>query len=139
MVTPRLVAKIESEEPTHRLAVLIDADNAQAAVIEGLLAEIARYGEATVRRIYGTQSTLYQGQKVNWYSLVDGFRKAGRDHRSGHLLAIRKGLAWQRRHLGDPAEGTPALPETSRPSLAGTMIKALRSANGRQPAFRCLL
>ena len=53
MVTPRLVAKIESEEPTHQLAVLIDADNAQAAVIEGLLAEIARYGEATVKRIYG--------------------------------------------------------------------------------------
>ena len=35
------------------MAVLIDADNAQAAVIEGLLAEIARYGEATVKRIYG--------------------------------------------------------------------------------------
>jgi len=53
MVSPRLVAKIESEEPTMRLAVLIDADNAQAIVIEGLLAEIARFGEATVRRIYG--------------------------------------------------------------------------------------
>lgn len=53
MVSPRLVAKIESEEPTLRLAVLVDADNAQAAVIEGLLAEIARFGEATVRRIYG--------------------------------------------------------------------------------------
>ena len=53
MVAPRLVAKIESEEPALRLAVLIDADNAQAAVIEGLLAEIARYGEATVKRIYG--------------------------------------------------------------------------------------
>lgn len=53
MVTPKLVAKIESEAPTLRLAVLIDADNAQAAVIEGLLAEIARFGEATVKRIYG--------------------------------------------------------------------------------------
>jgi hypothetical protein len=53
MVSPRLIAKIESEEPTARLAVLIDADNAQAAVIEGLLAEIARFGEATVKRIYG--------------------------------------------------------------------------------------
>lgn len=53
MVSPRLVAKIESEEPTLRMAVLIDADNAQAVVIEGLLAEIARFGEATVRRIYG--------------------------------------------------------------------------------------
>ena len=53
MISPRLVAKIESEEPTRRLAVLIDADNAQAAVIEGLLAEIATFGEATVKRIYG--------------------------------------------------------------------------------------
>lgn len=53
MISPRLIAKIESEEPANRLAVLIDADNAQAAVIEGLLAEIARFGEATVKRIYG--------------------------------------------------------------------------------------
>jgi uncharacterized LabA/DUF88 family protein len=53
MPQPKIVAKIESEEPTMRLAVLIDADNAQATVIENLLAEIARYGEATVKRIYG--------------------------------------------------------------------------------------
>lgn len=42
-----------SDEPTKRLAVLIDADNAQATVIEALLEEVARFGEATVRRIYG--------------------------------------------------------------------------------------
>lgn len=53
MTSPRTGAKGESDEPTLRLAVLIDADNAQATVIEGLLAEIARFGEATVRRIYG--------------------------------------------------------------------------------------
>jgi len=34
MISPKLVAKIESEEPALRLAVLIDADNAQAAIIE---------------------------------------------------------------------------------------------------------
>jgi len=66
LVSPRLVAKIESEEPTLRLAVLIDADNAQAAVIKGLLAEIARFGEATVRRIYGdfTSSASSSWKKV---------------------------------------------------------------------------
>ncbi|MCI5145390.1 MAG: NYN domain-containing protein [Candidatus Electrothrix sp. AR3] len=66
MLSPRLVAKIESEEPTLRLAVLIDADNAQAAVIEGLLAEIAKFGEATVRRIYGdfTAPTSASWKKV---------------------------------------------------------------------------
>lgn len=66
MVSPRFVAKIESEEPALRLAVLIDADNAQAAVIEGLLAEIARFGEATVKRIYGdfTASSSSSWKKV---------------------------------------------------------------------------
>jgi hypothetical protein len=66
MVSPRLVAKIESEEPTLRLAVLIDADNAQAAVIEGILAEVARFGEASVKRIYGdfTSSNSSSWKKV---------------------------------------------------------------------------
>lgn len=65
-MSSRLVAKIEAEEPTLRLAVLIDADNAQAAVIEGLLAEIARFGEATVKRIYGdfTAPTSSSWKKV---------------------------------------------------------------------------
>lgn len=40
-------------EKTDRLAVLIDADNAQPDVVDGLLAEIANYGTASVRRIYG--------------------------------------------------------------------------------------
>lgn len=66
MLSPRLVAKIEAEEPTLRLAVLIDADNAQAAVIEGLFTEIARFGEATVKRIYGdfTAPTSASWKKV---------------------------------------------------------------------------
>ena len=53
MANNRLPGKGESDEPSMRLAVLIDADNAQAAVIEGLLAEVARFGEATVKRVYG--------------------------------------------------------------------------------------
>lgn len=36
-----------------RLAVLIDADNSQAAIIEGLMDEIAKFGVASVKRIYG--------------------------------------------------------------------------------------
>ena len=40
-----------SEHGNDKLAVLIDADNAQAAVIEGLLAEVAKFGEATVKDV----------------------------------------------------------------------------------------
>jgi len=36
-----------------RLAVLIDADNANANLVEPLLKEIAKYGTANVKRIYG--------------------------------------------------------------------------------------
>jgi uncharacterized LabA/DUF88 family protein len=42
-----------SDEKTEKLAVLIDADNAQPSIIEGLLSEIAKYGTANVKRIYG--------------------------------------------------------------------------------------
>lgn len=65
-MNPKLIAKIESEEPAQKLAVLIDADNAQASIIEALLTEIANYGEATVKRIYGdfTAPTSTQWKKV---------------------------------------------------------------------------
>ena len=41
-----------AEQPP-RLAVLIDADNTSPKVAEGLFTEIAKLGEASVRRIYG--------------------------------------------------------------------------------------
>jgi uncharacterized LabA/DUF88 family protein len=40
-------------ENTAKLAVLIDADNAPPVVVEGLLAEVAKYGTAHVKRAYG--------------------------------------------------------------------------------------
>ena len=40
-------------ENTEKLAVLIDADNAQPSIVDGLLSEIANYGVASVKRIYG--------------------------------------------------------------------------------------
>ncbi|NKF22915.1 NYN domain-containing protein [Solimonas marina] len=44
-------------EPTKKLAVLIDADNTQPAIAAALLAEIAKYGTANVKRIYGDWTT----------------------------------------------------------------------------------
>jgi uncharacterized LabA/DUF88 family protein len=48
---------IISEQSQNRLAVLIDADNAQPSITEGLLTEIAKYGVASVKRIYGDWTT----------------------------------------------------------------------------------
>lgn len=48
------------QEKPVRLAVLIDAENAQAAIADALFAEIAKLGVASVKRIYGdfTQAAL---------------------------------------------------------------------------------
>jgi uncharacterized LabA/DUF88 family protein len=50
-----------------RLAVLIDADNANPKVIEGLLGEVARYGVANVKRAYGDWTTPQLG---GWKSVL---------------------------------------------------------------------
>ena len=46
-----------SSERQLKLAVLIDADNASAKIADGLFDEIAKIGEASVRRIYGDFSS----------------------------------------------------------------------------------
>ncbi len=46
-----------SEASQDRLAVLIDAENAQPSITEALLSEVAKYGIASVKRIYGDWTT----------------------------------------------------------------------------------
>lgn len=53
-----------------RLAVLIDADNAQAATIQPLLEEIAKYGIASVRRAYGDWSSP---RLAGWKEVLNEF------------------------------------------------------------------
>ncbi|MDR0656607.1 MAG: NYN domain-containing protein [Treponema sp.] len=47
------VSNSQVELSQMKLAVLIDADNTRPAIIEGLLDEVAKYGVASVKRIYG--------------------------------------------------------------------------------------
>jgi hypothetical protein len=42
-----------ASDTSAKLAVLIDADNASPAAVDGLLAEVAKYGTAHVKRAYG--------------------------------------------------------------------------------------
>jgi hypothetical protein len=64
--------RTDDEDEQRRLAVLIDADNAQPSVIEGLLAEVAKYGVASAKRIYGdftsTRATQWK-QKLLEHSI----------------------------------------------------------------------
>ena len=61
-----MAAKPNSTRQQIHLAVLIDADNAPAAIVEGLFEEIAKYGVASVKRIYGdwTKPNLGSWKKV---------------------------------------------------------------------------
>ncbi len=59
-------------KPSHanqqkHLAVLIDVDNAQAAIVEGLFEEIAKYGIASVKRMYGDWTSPQLG---SWKKLM---------------------------------------------------------------------
>ena len=98
--------KFENDDSALRLAVLIDADNAQAAVIEGLLAEIARFGEATVKRIYGDfTSTNSAGWKkvLNRYAIkpVQQFAyTTGKNSTDSTLIIDAMDLLYTRRFDG---------------------------------------
>jgi len=50
-----------------RIAVLIDADNASASVVQELLEEVAKYGTATVKRAFGDWTTQ---NLVGWKSML---------------------------------------------------------------------
>src|SRR5262245_39800612 len=55
------------ETRSDRLAVLIDADNASAKIADALFEEIAKIGEASVRRIYGDFSN---GRSKGWADIL---------------------------------------------------------------------
>jgi uncharacterized LabA/DUF88 family protein len=50
---------VQEPERQQNLAVLIDADNTSPSVIDNLFAEIAKYGIASVKRIYGDWTSPY--------------------------------------------------------------------------------
>jgi uncharacterized LabA/DUF88 family protein len=59
-----------TETRSPRLAVLIDADNTSPRIAAGLFEEVARMGEASVRRIYGDFSST---RLKSWADLLNKF------------------------------------------------------------------
>jgi hypothetical protein len=49
--------ELEENERARRIAMLIDGDNAQPTLISNMLAETGKYGQVTIRRIYGDWTT----------------------------------------------------------------------------------
>jgi uncharacterized LabA/DUF88 family protein len=96
----------DSGDDQHRLAVLIDADNVQPSVIEGLLAEIAKFGVASVKRIYGNWTSAQMGQwkdRLLKYSLnpVQQFAyTSGKNATDSSLIIDAMDLMYTRRFDG---------------------------------------
>ena len=58
------------ESRTRRLAILIDADNTSPRISAGLFEEVAKFGEASVRRIYGD----FSGQRLkSWADILQKY------------------------------------------------------------------
>ena len=95
-----------ADQPSRRLALLIDSDNAQAAVIEALLEEVARFGEATVRRIYGDFTSPHSSswkQFLNKHSIkpVQQFAyTTGKNATDGTMIIDAMDLLYTRRFDG---------------------------------------
>ena len=58
------------ESRPRRLAILIDADNTSPRIAAGLFEEVAKFGEASVRRIYGD----FSGQRLkSWAEILQKY------------------------------------------------------------------
>ena len=55
-------------EKNFNIAVLIDGDNAQPKLLKEILEEVAKFGKATIRRIYGDWTT---NQMKGWKDIIN--------------------------------------------------------------------
>src|SRR6202166_1424339 len=63
----RTLSPMPDDTRLRRFAVLIDADNTSPRIAGGLFEEVAKFGEASVRRIYGDFSG---GQLKSWTDIL---------------------------------------------------------------------
>jgi hypothetical protein len=83
-----------------RFAVLIDADNTSPQIAGGLFEEVAKFGEASVRRIYGD----FSGPHLRSWS--DILQKHA--HRPLPAVCLHQGQERVRYRLGDRRDGPAA-------------------------------
>ncbi len=57
MARTNQIQQQNTDDTEGRIAILIDGDNAQASLIEQILVEAGKYGNATIRRVYGDWTT----------------------------------------------------------------------------------
>lgn len=86
--------KNESNASTLRLAILVDADNAQTVIIEEILSENKRFGEAT-----STEHALLHGARIVYFWAWERRRSDATDGQLPKLFFRRMGWNWRAREL----------------------------------------
>ncbi|MFZ3071566.1 MAG: NYN domain-containing protein [Anaerolineaceae bacterium] len=61
---------INNGNKEKRIAILIDGDNAQSALIEHIVVEAGRFGNATIRRVYGDWTT---SNMKSWKDILNSY------------------------------------------------------------------
>ena len=113
-----------TEPRSPRLAVLIDADNASAKIADGLFEEIAKIGEASVRRIYGDFSSAR--------SKALGRRAVEACHHPAAAIRLHDRQERLRHHAGDRRDG-PAAQRPLRRLLPGVVRQRFHAAGRAHP------
>jgi len=61
---------LNNNNTEKRVAILIDGDNAQSSLIEQIVVESARFGNATIRRVYGDWTT---SNMKSWKDILNSY------------------------------------------------------------------
>jgi uncharacterized protein (TIGR00288 family) len=64
------IENINNHNTERRIAILIDGDNAQSSLIERILVEAGKYGNATIRRVYGDWTT---SNMKSWKDILNSY------------------------------------------------------------------
>jgi len=85
-----------SDEKIEKLAVLIDTDNAESSIIEGLLSEIAKYGTANVKIAKAGEVPC----SFSFWQDLEASVIARKSHLDRHSAFHRSDLQWFSDELG---------------------------------------
>lgn len=61
---------LNNQNTEKRIAILIDGDNAQSSLIERMLVEAGKFGNATIRRVYGDWTT---SNMKSWKEILNSY------------------------------------------------------------------
>ncbi|SDO57036.1 NYN domain-containing protein [Cryobacterium flavum] len=124
-------------KPNDLLAVLVDADNVSPAKIGAVLAEVARFGTASVKRVYGdwTKPNLSSWKPIASEHVIQPMQQfantIGKNATDSALIIDAMDLLYTRRFHGFCIVSSDS--DFTRPASAKKASPSMGSESGRHP------